>query len=405
MLSFICTSFNPGKSMARSFIARISLAVILTFSAFLLLEHCEILQRFRLKTVKNFEGQNLRESIEFLRDEYDFHKVLEEDGETDDELFGKHEKSKEMCWSAPKRMVTAVSCMSLMEGSEKDIAEAEDLSSYVKVGPTPPQIGNGHPSLDCHSFKNGMGYSELNGCIITDEEANFPIAYSLVVYNDAMQVERLLRAIYRPHNHYCIHVDNKSNDVFQTLQTIFKCFDNVFLTEKREVVTYAHYSRLKADLNCMSDLLARNSSWKYLINLTGQMFPLKTNREIVKILSSLRGTNDIEGYSWYKSKEFDFRYKNVYKIINGKLEQTSIPKSSPPFDVTLVKGSAFGSFSREFVEYVLTDKKVKVLLHWLEDTYSPDESFWSTVNSRYVNPMFNAPGWFGFLRRVRSDVT
>ena len=394
--------------MARSFIVRVSLAFTLIFSTFLLLELCQIPQLLHLKTRTNFEGKTLRESIEFLKDEYNFQNVLEEDDKTDDELFGKHWRSKGMCWSAPKRMVTAVSCMSLMEGDEKEIAEAEHLSGYFKVGPTPPHFGNRQDNsvLDCRAFKNNMGYSELKDCIITDEEENFPIAYSLVVHNDAMQVEKLLRSIYRPHNHYCIHVDNKSNDaVFQNLQTISKCFDNIFLTEKREAVTYAHYSRLKADLNCMSDLLARNSSWKYLINLTGQMFPLKTNREIVKILSSLRGTNDVEGYSWFKSKEFDYRYEKVYKVINGKLRQTSVPKSSPPLDITLLKGSAFGSFSREFVEYVLTDKKVKVLLDWLQDTYSPDEFFWPTVNSRYVNPMFNAPGWLGILREVKSDKT
>jgi hypothetical protein len=33
--------------------------------------------------------------------------------------------------------------------------------------------------------------------------------------------------------------------------------------------------------------------WKYFINLTGQEFPLKTNQEIVKILKSYKGANDV----------------------------------------------------------------------------------------------------------------
>ena len=37
----------------------------------------------------------------------------------------------------------------------------------------------------------------------------FPIAYNIVVYKDPVQVERLLHAIYRPKNHYCIHVNAK----------------------------------------------------------------------------------------------------------------------------------------------------------------------------------------------------
>ena len=41
------------------------------------------------------------------------------------------------------------------------------------------------------------------------QEESFPIAYAIVVYKDPWQIERLLHAIYRPQNHYCIHVDSK----------------------------------------------------------------------------------------------------------------------------------------------------------------------------------------------------
>ena len=41
------------------------------------------------------------------------------------------------------------------------------------------------------------------------QEESFPIAYAIVMYKDPEQVERLLHAIYRPQNHYCIHVDSK----------------------------------------------------------------------------------------------------------------------------------------------------------------------------------------------------
>ena len=44
---------------------------------------------------------------------------------------------------------------------------------------------------------------------LNSQEESFPIAYSILVYKDPEQVERLLHAIYRPQNHYCIHVDSK----------------------------------------------------------------------------------------------------------------------------------------------------------------------------------------------------
>ncbi len=42
---------------------------------------------------------------------------------------------------------------------------------------------------------------------MTLEERGFPLAFSVLLYEEAEQAERLLRAVYRPHNVYCIHVD------------------------------------------------------------------------------------------------------------------------------------------------------------------------------------------------------
>ena len=36
-------------------------------------------------------------------------------------------------------------------------------------------------------------------------------------------------------------------------------------------------------------------AWKYFINLTGQEFPLRTNSELVDILTAFGGANSLEG--------------------------------------------------------------------------------------------------------------
>lgn len=45
----------------------------------------------------------------------------------------------------------------------------------------------------------------------------------------------------------------------------------------------------------MNMLWTHYVKWRYFINLTGQEFPLKTNKELVKILKSFKGANDISG--------------------------------------------------------------------------------------------------------------
>ena len=118
---------------------------------------------------------------------------------------------------------------------------------------------------------------------------------SYIIVN-GRQVERLLRAIYRPQNVYCIHIDmNSPPEVRAGMMSLVRCFPNVFIASKLEHVVYGGFSRLQADINCMSDHVKQYDRWRYLINVAGEAFPLRTNAEIVKILKIYNGTNDIEG--------------------------------------------------------------------------------------------------------------
>ena len=146
---------------------------------------------------------------------------------------------------------------------------------------------------DCSTFLDRRGYWTKE---VSQEENQFPIAFSILVYTNLDQVERLVRAIYRPNNIYCIHVDLKATNTFrEALVKIISCLPNVFLCSKSENVKWGMFSIVQAELNCWNDLLQSKVAWRYLINLTGKEFPLKTNLQLVKILKALNGTNNIDG--------------------------------------------------------------------------------------------------------------
>ncbi|VDP74527.1 unnamed protein product [Echinostoma caproni] len=136
---------------------------------------------------------------------------------------------------------------------------------------------------------------------VRPEEAEFPLAFSLMVYTDADRVLRLFRAIYRPHNYYCIHIDRKSKPEFDSaVERLKQCpgiSQNLFFVEpaNRMDVRWGWLSVLDADLNCARILLERApGAWKYWINLTGQEFPLRTNWELVRALRLLNGSNIVQ---------------------------------------------------------------------------------------------------------------
>ena len=68
---------------------------------------------------------------------------------------------------------------------------------------------------------------------------------------------------------------------------------------------------------------------------------------------------------------------------------TIYPKSKPPHNVTVYKGSNQVVMTREFAIYILHSKVAQDLLDWFSDTLAPDEYLWPTINH---NAHLHAPG-------------
>jgi len=181
---------------------------------------------------------------------------------------------------------SAVNCTALFRTPTRDFN-----STHEKQVVTPLKFMQ--QTYNCTQFVDERHYAMRP---VNKEEAEFPIAYSILMFKQVEQFERLLRAIYRPQNVYCIHVDQKSSaDIHETVIWIARCFENVFVLQPSFDVVWGTFSVLKPELECMKRLLQRNKKWRYFINLTGQEFPLKTNWQIVRILKAFNGSNNMEG--------------------------------------------------------------------------------------------------------------
>ncbi|KAG8575929.1 hypothetical protein GDO81_009709 [Engystomops pustulosus] len=203
----------------------------------------------------------------------------------------------------------------------------------------------------------------------------------MVIHEKIEMFERQLRAIYAPQNIYCIHVDEKSPEIFKkAVRAISSCFDNVFVASKLEKVIYASWLRVQADLNCMGDLPKSDVQWKYLLNTCGTDFPIKTNAETVMALKSLKGKNNMESTKTSESKKarwfFHFEVSEAKKSISN----SHLQKTSPPIKIPMFSGGAYIVVTRDFVKYVLESPEIQHFIEWEKDTYSPDEHFWATLN-------------------------
>ncbi|KAL6070777.1 hypothetical protein STEG23_029323, partial [Scotinomys teguina] len=239
-----------------------------------------------------------------------------------------------------------------------------------------------HPlgRISCQLYKAQSHYITRP---LSEEEAAFPLAYTMVIHKDFNTFERLFRAVYTPQNVYCVHVDEKAPwDFKKAVGQLIECFPNAFLASETKKVVYGGFSRLQADLNCMKDLLVSKVRWKYVLNTCGQDFPLKTNKEIVHHLKRFKGKNITPGVLPPKHAIVRTKYVHQERTGNGEffMKRTNTLKTPPPHQLTIYFGTAYVALTRDFVRFIMNDERAIDLLEWSKDTYSPDEHFWVTLN-------------------------
>ncbi|XP_053172085.1 beta-1,3-galactosyl-O-glycosyl-glycoprotein beta-1,6-N-acetylglucosaminyltransferase 7 [Scomber japonicus] len=238
------------------------------------------------------------------------------------------------------------------------------------------------------------------------EEEDYPLAFIVTVHKELELFVRLLRAIYMPQNVYCIHVDAKAPSEYQAaVRKLVSCFENTFLSSRSETVTYAGFSRLQADLNCMKDLVRSKIGWRKVVNLCGQDFPVKTNLELVQYMQSKewRDRNMTPGIK--QPVHMRYRTRLQHKEITGShvtQKGKGLHKGPPPHNLQVYFGTAYYALTRAFVDFVLESPIAFDLLEWSKDTFSPDEHYWVTLNHIKEAPGSHIDGgWAGDIRAIK----
>ncbi|XP_037346315.1 beta-1,3-galactosyl-O-glycosyl-glycoprotein beta-1,6-N-acetylglucosaminyltransferase 7 isoform X2 [Pungitius pungitius] len=240
---------------------------------------------------------------------------------------------------------------------------------------------------------------------LSREEEDYPLAFIVTVHKELELFVRLLRAIYMPQNVYCIHVDRKAPAEYKAaVLKLVGCFKNTFLSSRSEIVTYAGFSRLQADFNCMTDLARSKTAWRKVVNLCGQDFPVMSNLELVRYMQSKewRDRNMTPGVK--QPRTMMHRTQLRHKEITGShvaRAGSRLTKAPPPHNLQVYFGTAYYALTREFVDFVLKSPVAQDLLEWSKDTFSPDEHYWVTLSHIAAPGSYPDGGWEGKIRAIK----
>ena len=146
------------------------------------------------------------------------------------------------------------------------------------------------------------------------------------------------------------------------IRKLATCFpENIFVSSKLANVQWGNFSRLMADMYCMRDLLQHPVQWRYVLNLCGQDFPLKTNLEIVQQMKAYNGKNYIEGEKVGPGLLENFAWRTWFHFYSNSTDGYKTPlnsglsKQPPPFNIIIYKGDNYMAATRGFVSFIIND--------------------------------------------------
>ena len=236
---------------------------------------------------------------------------------------------------------------------------------------------------NCSSVFNDF----VNSFYVSKMEMEFPIAFEMLIYYKPVRIQqyiRLLKNIYRPQNVYCIHIDKKAPQWWsQSLKDFANCFPNVIIARNPLNVVYASSAILYAHFKCFHELLESKRDWKYVISLHGTEIPLVTNRQMVEVLRKINGSNIVaKGVEAVKYKNYNSWLTHKAVPLKNNVRITKEKLGPIPYNISVYKSaaSANSALSKEFVNFIFTDKRALAFAKYLDKVKTAVEFFFSTIN-------------------------
>ncbi|RDX84031.1 Beta-glucuronosyltransferase GlcAT14A, partial [Mucuna pruriens] len=258
-------------------------------------------------------------------------------------------------------------------------------------------------TIPSSSFKPAMNYFNT-----TKANKSYPVTFAYLISaskGDGGKLKRLVRALYHPGNYYLIHMDSgapeaEHRDVVEYVakDPVFGQLGNVWVVEKRNLVTYRGPTMLSTTLHAMAMLL-RSCQWDWFINLSASDYPLVTQDDMIQAFSQVpRDINFIHhsnqlGWKLNKRGKPIIIDPGLYSLKKSQIWMATKQRSLPT-SFKLYTGSAWTILSRSFSEYCIVgwENLPRILLLYYTNFVSSPEGYFQTVicNSKdYKNTTAN----------------
>ncbi len=204
------------------------------------------------------------------------------------------------------------------------------------------------------------------------------IGYLILVHRYPDQFKRLFKAIYDEKNHYVVHVDkNSGSNLEDDIREFLLPYPNADMIRSEKAI-WGGYSLVDAELRGMERLLEMGP-WSHFINLSGQDFPLKPQKQILAFLNANLYREFIK-----VQHQDEHRPDTMHRVSEYVVELAdSIRRTgySRPFLENAIPyiGNQWMIVTRGFCEFVCHDPSIDRYKKFYQNTLIADEGFFQTV--------------------------
>jgi hypothetical protein len=115
------------------------------------------------------------------------------------------------------------------------------------------------------------------------------LAYIISAYKNPAQLTRLIRRLSAGQTTFFVHVDKKTSvRVFRRMFDDVRSLPNVHFLE-RHVINWGDFGHVRATLKGVNEIIRQGISFDFVVLLTGQDYPIKSNAHIGSTLNASRG--------------------------------------------------------------------------------------------------------------------
>jgi Core-2/I-Branching enzyme len=214
-----------------------------------------------------------------------------------------------------------------------------------------------------------------------------------MIHNNFRQFQWLIDAICNDEDYFLIHIDKRSDHAFcRQVKEYVGSRPNVKYLAPRRMLRFG-WSIVETELRAIRELASAEHEWNYLINVSGQDYPIKSTASIKAALTAAWPRNFVDVIPFEKIAVFDpydphLSRRLAFEMFGSVIETPIRLPFSKNVDIKY-KGSAWVMLARDFCEYVLSSPVTRTVKKLMRYTWNPDELFFQALimNSGYRNSL------------------